>query len=139
MKKVIFFLLFTGVAVGEQYLCVPEHSTGFSYDNVQKEWKNTNFTADGKYVIAKADETKHAWQVTEIGETSSSFRCESDFTEYGYLRCSGIGGEFNFNKRNGRFLRSYLIGYYTVIPEVNQGKDEGSDTPLIGIGKCSPF
>lgn len=127
------------MAVAEQYLCVAEHSTGFSYNKVTKEWENANFKADEKYVIAKADGTKHAWQVTEIGKTSPSFRCESDFTEYGYLSCPGIGGDFNFNKKNGRFLFSYLIGYYTVIPEVNQGKDEGSDTPLIGIGKCSPF
>jgi len=139
MKKVIFFLLFTGVAVAEQYLCVAEHSTGFSYDKATKEWKNTNFKTSTNYLVSKADGTKYAWQVTEIGKTRPSFRCESDFDEYGYLSCSGIGGDLNFNKKNGRFLHSYLIGYYIVLPEVNKLTDEGSDTPFIEIGKCSPF
>ena len=134
MKKVIFFLLFTGVAVGEQYLCVPEHSTGFSYDNVQKEWKNTKFKTDHKYLISERDGTEYAFYVTRVGDPIALSFCESDFNESGFLSCSGIG-EFHFNKKNGRYLYSYSIGYYNVL----SGKDEGADTPYLEIGKCSPF
>ena len=67
-EKVIFFLLFTGIAVGEQYLCVTEKAVGLSYDKVAKEWKNTNFKTDTNFLVSKADGTKYAWKVTKIGQ-----------------------------------------------------------------------
>ena len=135
MKKVIFFLLFTGVAVAEQYLCIAEHSVGFSYDKVKKEWENTNFKAYRKYVISERDGTKYAFQVTTVGEDIALIFCESDFDQDSYLSCTGLG-DSRFNKNNGRYLYSFPYGYYDVLPPRMDG---GSDTPLIEIGKCSPF
>jgi len=131
MKKVIFFLLFTGVAIGEQYLCVVEKSVGFSYNEEQKEWENTNFSTNFKYVISKADAV---WQITRIGESFPIISCKGDFNDYGILLCSDLS-DFRLNKRNGRFLHTYPIGYYNVLP----GEDEGDNTPYLQIGKCSPF
>ena len=45
-------------------------------------------------------------------------------------------GDFRFNKNNGRYLYSFPYGYYDVLPPRIDGE---SDTPLIEIGKCSPF
>ena len=47
-------------------------------------------------------------------------------------------GEFDFNKKNLRFLVTYTIAYKHVglAPDFT---DANSDTPSIGIGKCSPF
>ena len=135
----VWFTL-TGVAVAEQYLCIAEHSAGFSYDKVTKEWKNSTFKVSSKYLISKADGTKNAWHITEIGETFPLFRCESDFDEYGYLDCSdSVNSKFYFNKNNGRYLASYPLGYYIVLPGLNKFTDETSDTPNLEIGKCSPF
>ena len=135
---IVWFTL-TGAALAQQYLCVAEQAAGFSYDKATKEWKNATFKVSSKWLVSKADGTKYAFQVTEVGKTRPSFRCESDFDEYGYLSCSGTIGRFNFNRKNGRFLTSYPIGYYNVLPGINGITDEGSDTPSLEIGKCSPF
>ena len=132
----VWFTL-TGVALAEQYLCVVDKAVGFSYDKVTKEWNNTNFNANSKYLISEGDGSlKDAvWQITEVGNSFPSIGCKRDFNDYGILLCSDLISDFRFNKRNGRFLHTYPIGYYNVLP----GEDEGTDTPSLEIGKCSPF
>ena len=131
---IVWFTL-TGAALAQQYLCVAEQAAGFSYDKEKKEWKTTTFGVRSKYVVSKAEGAKHAFEVTEIGKTVPSFYCESDFDRLGFLRCPNALGEFKFNKDNGRYLSSYLAGYYDMLSE----EHEGSDTPYLEIGKCSPF
>jgi len=78
--------------------------------------------------------------VKKIGQTLPTYTCLEDFSKQGQIYCRGFG-EFKFNRENGRFLRTYTLGYYNDTP----GKPdsffgaEGENTPAVEIGKCSPI
>src|SRR5437667_3621850 len=95
------------VASAEQYLCVAEKSSGFSFDARTGSWNGTTFRTDAKYLIAPSKEPGHAFQVTQIGESYPWANCREGFNKAGYLFCQALGGEFKFNKKNGRFLNVY--------------------------------
>lgn len=122
----------------DHYLCVAEKATGFSYDNAAREWKNTHFKITSKYIVSKPEGTEYAYQVTQVGEKYPISNCKSGFNGYGYLFCSGLGIDFTFNRKNGRYLSISPVGYINVLPELKI-TDENSDTPFIEIGKCSPY
>jgi hypothetical protein len=42
------------VASADQYICVPDKATGFTYNKMTKHWDSTNFNTDMKYVVAPA-------------------------------------------------------------------------------------
>ena len=123
----------------KQYLCVADKATGFKFDGVLSRWTSANFRADAKYLVAPSKLAGYAWQVTRMGEQTATALCKEDFNEYGYLNCEGGGGTFRFNRKNGRFLKAYSVGYVNVLPGVNDITDAGSDTPNLEIGTCSPF
>ena len=135
----------TGFA--QQYLCVADLSTGFGYNETAERWVRANFNVENnKYIISEKSEQvisyrEYRFGVTQVGEEVPDYYCESGFEGPGFLSCeSFIGlGTFQFNKDNGRFLRAYWAGYFNVLPKVNDITDATSDTPLIEIGKCSPF
>jgi len=139
-----FILCGSGVADAEQYLCITDYSTGFSYSDNSKSWGPTSFkTADYNYIISGAKEKSRdlvvqknsKYKVTQVGKNYSECSCKENFNEYGILSCNCLGGKFIFNKDNGRFLKTYLIGY----TYIEKGQDENSNTPYMSIGKCSPF
>ena len=121
----------------EQYLCATDHSAGMVYDKAQKSWRSTTFRPDTNYVISKSDRAGEAFRVTNVGQKFAGYYCKEGFNASDYLDCDGIG-EFAFNKRNGRFLATYTIAYVHVGVAADS-TDANSDTPIIAIGKCSPF
>lgn len=125
----------------EKYLCVPDLATGFRYNKSSRGWEQANFKTDHKYIISKSDDKKSTYfKVNKIGEIYPWWGCAEGFNESGFLFCSGIGGEFKFNKKNGRYILANLIGYFVVLSDSPLfPTDEKSDTPFIEIGKCSPF
>jgi hypothetical protein len=150
-----FILIIIGVAIfnygtllgQEKYLCVAELATGFAYNENSKSWVIGNFKADSKYIISKSDNKEYKFKVTKVGENYPTFECKEGGNEYGYLHCQGIG-QFSFNKNNGRYLMTFPIGYFNVIPERRKSfgdksktpfTDKDSETPYMEIGKCSPF
>jgi len=122
----------------DQFLCVAGGITGFSYEAPSDEWKETSFIdKDSKYLVSK-NESEHAvWKVTQVGEQFAFAYCRKDFNKHGFLSCSGHDGEFRMQKENGRFLKTYTLGYYNVLPSVNNITDNSSGTPTLEIGKCS--
>jgi hypothetical protein len=42
-------------AAEERYLCVADKATGFNYNSITKEWVQTNFKGDDKYLITKSN------------------------------------------------------------------------------------
>lgn len=153
MKSVLGFV-FVGIILSgvmeayceEKYLCVAELSTGFKYDRDEKKWEQADFKAGSKYIIGKTDEVeeklfdkKFVFKVSQLGDNDSKYFCKEGFDSVGNLSCTGAG-QFNFNKKNGRYLFVYPMGYVNVLPGGRYFQtDEESDTPFIEIGKCSPF
>jgi|SRR5215213_2356719 hypothetical protein len=87
---------------------------------------------------------------TRIGEKHPLASCTQGFNQYGYIFCADVsfGSEFRFydfrlNRINGRFLLTFPLGYYTVVPEIDKRfmrpTEENSNIPYMAIGKCSPF
>ncbi len=122
----------------EKYLCVPDLITGFRYNNYSKTWEQANFKTDYKYIITRSQFKEYAFDVIKIGDNYPTSLCKEGF-KYGVLHCSGTTN-FKFNKKNGRYLKTYVIGYWTVDPDCNiVPTDEKSGSPYIEIGKCSLF
>lgn len=140
MKAYTIALLITvlpALASAESYLCVEDQKTGFRFTS-QKQWHQSNFSPNRKYLVKpnKGQSMKGKWIVSEIGEPVPHAWSEYDFTSTGALKADGPFGEFAMNRKNLRFVVTYILGYWTdAIP----GEDfvEGETTPLISIGKCS--
>lgn len=135
----IVFLSNPLIASAEQYQCVSEHATGFSYDKVSKSWTTAKFKTGENYIITESDDEGSSFNVTKVGEKHVMFTCDNRFNKLGYLFCEGAAGKFKFNKNNGRYILSHLAGYFDVLPKINEITDEKSDTPFIEIGHCSTF
>lgn len=139
----LFFLAaaYANAAPSDSYICVADHSVGFSYNKSTREWGPTTFKTTEKLLIARAtpDEKKRgfSWMIKELGSDFPSFGCKDDFTDRGSLSCKGFG-DFMFNQRNGRYLSTYMIGYVgdRLGPETSIG-EEGANTPAMTVGKCS--
>jgi hypothetical protein len=56
---------------------------------------------------------KGKWIVSEIGGPVPFAWSEYDFTSTGALRCEGSFGEFAMNRKNLRFVKTYIYGYWT--------------------------
>jgi hypothetical protein len=129
------------LASAETYVCVVDQATGFYFNRAQKTWQQTSFKVTQKYLVKPNVDASIAgkWVVVEFGRSAPTAVCEYDFTSTGALRCNGLGGEFVMNRKNLRFLVSYLLGYWTdAIPGEEAGTFvEGENTPLISLGKCS--
>jgi hypothetical protein len=125
---------------------MPDKAIGFVYDAPSTKWVSTQFdTTKMKYVIAPANNNPgYAYSWTQEGEKTPNGFFRDGFNRAGVLVGKTIGGEVRFNKNNGRYLMFHILGYYTVgipLPEFshNQETDENTGTPMLQIGKCSPF
>lgn len=125
----------------DSYLCASDLTTGFSPSGDGKTWVTSKFKAEDKFIIARAEDVQKTagfvWVVKPIGSKTIHFACKADFSEHGYLQCEGMG-QFQFNRKTNRFLRTYTFGY------VNDGAVNdnplmapGANTPYIEIGRCS--
>lgn len=139
LATVMMVCLFSAASAQEAYICLPTASGGVRFDEATKRWLGTSFkTNNEKYIVRqpKADEKKYSpdakWAVFSYfksGEQYTRSLCEGDFYPNGFLRC----GPFEMNRVNLRFLNIESMGYVTVVGS------EGSDTPHIEIGMCSPI
>jgi hypothetical protein len=131
---VFIFLGITALfAAEERYLCVAEKSTGFSYEKGMKRWVSTNFNVDGdKYLIMKSNAAKAKLEIKYIGQDFPICWCGKGFNEHGQAHFKCIDGEYVFNKKTNRYIRSAILGY-------TEGEDLFELTPFIEIGKCSTF
>ena len=135
-------LFASAAAAAEQYICVPDKATGFHYDKGAEDWEVTRFKTDSKYVVAAAKDGRNAFTWTKIGSQNSTDvgYCKDDFNNVRMLFCDIFGGQIKFNRTNGRYIFVFYLGYYDVgIPGPISETDESSGTPMIEIGKCSPF
>jgi len=126
----------SALAKDDSYLCVAEDAVGFSFNKTSKKWERANFKAEDKYLVSKSSEASKGWEVKKIGESSAT-PCEGGFDENGFLTCIELL-DFRMNNKSLRYMVIHRYGY--VVKEYPRGKfEEGSITPYIEIGKCSPL
>lgn len=139
----------TAKAAGGSYLCIGDHAVGFSFDNNSKQWIETSFKPH-KYIVRKAKPSEfnnnannrpNLWIVEEFGEKLPVAFCDDGFN--GNLMDCKLFLHFEMNRQNMRFNTWYLTGYVddlAIDPKSKKWRKapEGSDTPYMEIGKCSP-
>ncbi|MCY1427557.1 hypothetical protein D9M71_434070 [compost metagenome] len=114
MKKVVFATLISLfwsnlllAKPNENYLCIPNYSTGYTFDKNSKTWSPTNFsTTNTKYMLS-ISEGKGSWKI--FGTSDFISACEVA-PNTAYVACNGLS-KVHFNKNNLRFISSYQIGY----------------------------
>lgn len=135
----ILAILFPTFALAQSaYVCVTEMATGFKFNKATSSWGVTGFKAAQQYLVKRVAEKGITWSITVVGHQSAMAHCENDFSDQGFLLCRGYQ-EFRMNKKNLRFLTAYLIGYVTDATGAPVLGPEGSNTPSLEIGKCSPL
>lgn len=132
-------LLGGGVAHAEQrYLCVAEQVTGFFYDAESKKWKPTQFNpAEMKYIIRPSGSKNRPFEIVAMALDMVLCTSEGGIEKGNQISFTCVNGQFIFNQKTGRFIKSDILGYvggddFNMTPERHQ-------TPNIAIGKCSTF
>jgi hypothetical protein len=131
---VIFSMLAT-VASADPWLCITEQSTGFVFKN--GKWEHGRFTVeDRKYILRKLTKSDFYYRGDNkyglflLGTDLVGTPC-GDPSISGNIFCEDFFGQFRFSTKSGRFLMTYMNGYWDSIA------DDESHTPLISIGRCS--
>ena len=124
-------------AEDDSYICVAESAVGFDYNKTSSQWQRKDFKTESKYVVSKSSDGSKGWEVKKIGQSEGT-PCRSGFDENGFIRCSGIL-DFLMNNKSLRYIVAHIYGY--VIKDYPKGGplEEGSLTPYLEIGKCSPL
>jgi hypothetical protein len=139
----------------DSFLCIAEQSTGFALDKAHSSWKASHFKAGEKYLIRRVTpdtvaevngmrmRLNSAWAVWLFGNDKKPLvECMNDFDETGVLACESGIPQFQFSKKNGRFIVGTIYGYVLNGFGFSDGKmvanePDGSLTPFIEIGTCS--
>ena len=137
MKYIVAFLVYcfcsSSAFAQETYICIADLTTGFAYNKTTKNWFSTNFDVkDQKYVLSQKNKL---WYWKKVGgPESATIEC-GEFNKAGFLNCNPFGEILSVNKTNLRFSLTNNVGYVS-------GEFlgvEGSITPFMTIGKCSPL
>jgi hypothetical protein len=131
---VIFSMLAT-VASADPWLCTTEQTTGFVFKN--DNWEPGRFTVeDRKYILRKLTEADFYYRGDNkyglflLGMDLVGTPCTNPSLS-GNIFCEDFVGQFKFSTKSGRFLMTYMSGYW------DSKSDAESHTPLISIGRCS--
>lgn len=122
------------------YICTLDEAIGFKLSN--KIWTQTTFKPESYILKRRPDQPdgKPAWALSEHGTNGNIGFCREDYRDnvtdlvegqLDQIECNGIF-KVKMDKKTLRFLFSYFAGYTT-------GRDNNDDTPVLGIGKCSPI
>ena len=129
------------------YLCEAESASGFVYDKEKNIWQATNFPVENKkYLVSrtKADDIfsealNYDYKIEEQVSAEPIIHCRAvkmvdSNEETGLVLCRGpYGASFNFDTRNGKYIRSQPTGYVT-----NTVGSASEKLPYLEIGNCSP-
>ncbi len=131
---VILSMLATA-ASADPWLCTTEQTTGFVFK--KDNWEPGRFTVeDRKYILRRLTEGdfyyrgENRYGLFLLGTDLVGTPC-SEPSISGNIFCEDYVGQFKFSTRSGRFLMTYMSGYWDSIA------DDKSHTPLISIGRCA--
>ena len=131
----------------DSYLCQAEQASGFAYDLENKAWKASTFSIENrKYLISQTDTKnvfikalKYDYEIKRLDSSQPVIHCKdvklTDTNEAtGIVACRGpFGASFNFDKRNGRYIRSQPTGYVSL-----KSASTVENGPYMEIGSCTP-
>lgn len=143
----VSILLFSNHSLADAYLCQAEHASGFVYDLQNKAWEASTFPIENrKYLVSRADTNnvfikalKYDYEIREADTSKPIIHCKAvkltdSNEETGLVTCrDSSGASFDFDKRNGRYIRSQPTGYVVL----KSGSD-AANGPYMEIGNCSP-
>lgn len=162
MKILSAFLLSLGLSVcvwaeeATAYFCIEAASAGMSFNQNTMKWDSTRFQTGRKFILRKPKQTtiggetnwfedKNAkWVFANFDDTLDVIACMDDFNDVGYLRCESVFVALTFSKET---MRYQTISQYGYVLSKGKRKDksvpfslgEGSQSPSIHIGTCSPL
>ena len=117
----------------DSYVCIPEKSTGFTFNKAARQWDVARFGVERKKYFVKND--KGSWRWLESEDSDRSPVTCNDFNPYDSMSCTGFY-EIVFNRKSLRFQKIYGEGYVSN-PEAVGTDKEGAATPYFEIGTCS--
>lgn len=131
----------------DSFLCAAERANGFVYHQENNTWEAFNFPVENKkYLVSRTDADdifskalKYDYEIKDVDSQKPIIHCKAvkltdSNEETGLVLCRGsFGASFNFDKRNGRYVRSQPTGYIT-----RKASTETGNGPYIEIGNCSP-
>jgi hypothetical protein len=124
------------------FVCQAKKSSGFYFNKEQGEWLPTIFSTNEQYKIVKLKNTKSCTYDIYIGSQPNQMMrscCSEDFNSNGIMSCTGFDGDYQFNRNNSRFIRSFKRGYWDV--GLNRfgiaDTDYNGATPFMEIGTCN--
>ena len=135
----MFFFTSSALA-NDAYLCIAEASGGVGYNKTLGKWQGSAFPTEDKYIFRRAkpgDEITFrpmpgVWGLFEFGKTNPIVYCYKEFPENQYQYCEEFLFKLEISLKTLRF-QLYCPGNY-IDPKV-----EGSDTPFVTVGTCSPI
>ena len=144
MKKILISAVLFGsmqstfAMAADAYLCIPEKATGFAFNKANKQWDEAIFKlGNEKYLLKKVD-TKWMWSEFGTPEQPLLDTCE-DPSYNGYINCHPFLADISFLKSTLRFQIIAPAGYLNGSLISKYNPEEGSNTPSITIGTCSPL
>jgi hypothetical protein len=128
------------------YLCTGEQATGFGMNSKTHAWTVQKFRTR-KYIIRAPIKGPNApggayaavvavYEVGKVDAANATAFCDKDYNEAGFLFCSGLGEDLNFNRQTLRFVHWFPYGYIDP-PESSFWGKEGEATPFMEIGTCT--
>jgi hypothetical protein len=124
----------------DAYLCIAEASGGVGWNKTEGKWEGSGFPTGEKYIFRRAkpedgitwEPRVGVWGLFELGHKNPLAYCYNEFPENQYQTCDDHLWILEISLETLRF-KLYYPGNYT------DPKNEGSDTPTVTVGTCSPI
>ena len=134
-------------STADSYLCKAEHASGFIYDKEKNVWEAADFSIENKkYLVSRttaddifSEALNYDYRIEEQASAEPIIHCRAvklvdSNEETGLVLCRGpYGASFNFDTRNGKYIRSQPTGYVT-----DASGSTAEKLPYLEIGNCSP-
>jgi len=128
----VFISSQTTAAGGPTYVCSPDQSIGFEYNESSGSWQS--FARDGGDEVLLIDQGPRSWRITVIGAAEgTTFDCKISEMSNAVVHCLHESGTtlIEFDEDALRYTVSLVTGY-----AFNWYINEGKVTPMMAIGQC---
>ena len=122
----------SAAALSPQYVCNPDQSTGFEYNEASESWQG--YVGDGGDEVLLIDEGPEGWRVEVIGAVEGTiFDCNISEISTAVIHCLHESGTtlIEFDEKALRYTLSLVTGY-----AFNWYINEGKVSPMMEIGEC---